>query len=1095
MKVRLLLLGTPELWLGSERLHLPTRKLLGLLAYLALEGPTPRSTLAALLWEAEEGRARANLRNELYRLKKTPLAEVVQENQGMLYLDNLETDLKQFERLKQAERCAEARILYRGPLLSGLELSDTPGFEDWLELSRARWEERYNAILLGLARRQREAGWVNEALEVYQELLNRDPLREEVWQESMALWAEVGQVTRALEQYRHYAAFLERELGLAPSRETRMLAETLRTGRTMRHTSSLNHPPLVGRGHEWGKLETAWQQGKRILIEGEPGVGKTRLLQEFIGILGVGSGLMQGRPGDAGVPYATATRWLEQALSKIPLVELAPWVRRELARLLPDLDESPPPLQGEEDRLRLYKAVLAVLLQWQQTQRVVLGADDVQFVDGASLELLDYLMSERAGVPFLLAYRPEELSARGQALVRQQLASGSTVGLALKPLEVPALEELLGAMPLPPAARCLAQPLHRLTGGNPLFVLETLRSLEERGYLEMTEETFATNWRNLPRSQRVEGIIQQRLERLPPEALELLRLVALAAESYTPPLAAQVLQKSPLTIAENSDLLEQAGLFKNGRFAHDLLLETAQADIPPATRRYLHARLLEALTTQSEPVPAAVLLIHAVGTEDAPATVRFSLQAAQEARKLAAWPQALAHLERALQLLEGDPKRQALVRLEREEVFFLMANPKAQEAELLRLEALALPELSSELAYRRGRLARVLGNFAEAAQWLRQSQRQAARLELVYVLEHLGVIEGAREAALEVFQQPDSPENAFRAALLLAELALEQAAPVQALHWYQQAEAHTRASSVLKVRFLRSKARYHYHTGDLDAAIAVGHQGLALAQDLHLQGDVAALSHNLAVALHSARRSTEALEHFTQTEALARGLGMEFLWQTAQTHRALIEIGHGAFEQAAERLQAHTAYAPHYRAMLLALALVHLGRVSEAREQITFALPGLGAHAWHAREARYVAALVETCAGHPEESERWLRETLQSPEPTLLELCQSLLAFNLLQKGWVQEALETASLACVRFPQIQADLPIQQVAWVQAQVLRQSGQKEAAMEALQQAAKALQESLAQLSPAQQARYLQAFAYNRGIRAALQGEWPRAPLLL
>lgn len=389
----------------------------------------------------------------------------------------------------------------------------------------------------------------------------------------------------------------------------------------------------------------------------------------------------------------------------------------------------------------------------------------------------------------------------------------------------------------------------------------------------------------------------------------------------------------------------------------------------------------------------------------------------------------------------------------------------------------------------------MLGRFEEAARWLRQSQRQAARLELVYVLEHLGVIEGAREAALEIFQQPDSPENAFRAALLLAELALEQAQPDLALHWYQQAEAQTRTSLVLKVRFLRSKARFLYHTGDVSGAITLGQEGLALAQNLHLQGDEVALSHNLAVALHTARHTQEALVHFTQTEALARGLGMEFLWQTAQTHRALIEIGLGAFEQAAERLLAHTTYAPHYRAMLLALALVHMGRVQEASAQITFALPGLGAHAWQAREARYVAALVETCAGHPEESERWLQETLRAPEPTLRELCQSLLAFSFLQQGRVAEALESSSEAFARFPQIQADLPIQQVPWVQAQVLYHLGQTEAAQEVLQQAKGVLEESLAQLSPAQQARYLQAFAYNRGIREALQGRWPDIPLLL
>ncbi|RDI94926.1 hypothetical protein DV704_09690 [Meiothermus sp. QL-1] len=1048
MKVRLLLLGSPELWLGGERLHLPTRKLLGLLAYLALEGPTPRSTLAALFWEAEEERARANLRNELYRLKKTPLAEVVREDQGVLCLDNLETDAAQFERLRQAGQYAEAKRLYRGPLLSGLELAEAPAFEDWLGLARARWEERYNGALLGLARQQKAAGQPNEALLSYQELLARDPLQEEVWRECMVLLAEVGQAARALEQYHRYAAFLERELGLAPSRETRLLAEGLRTGRTTRPSSGLSRPPLVGRGPEWERLQRAWREGKRILVEGEPGVGKTRLLQEFIAAQGVASGLMQGRPGDAGVPYASATRWLERALAQVSPGGLPPWVRRELARLLPDLDESPPPLQGEEDRLRLYKAILTLLQAWQQAHRLALGADDVQFVDGASLELLDYILAELPGTPFLLAYRADELSARGQALVQHLRASGEALGLALAPLGMAGLEEMLGALPLPPATRRLARPLHRLTGGNPLFVLETLRSLEEQGRLELSETDFEAVWPRLPRSGRVQAILQQRLGRLAPDALELLRLAALAGERYTPRLAAQALQKSPLSIAENGDLLEQAGLLKGGRFAHDLLLEATQALMPPATRRYLHGRLLGALSAQDEPVPAAVLLEHAIGAGEPQATLRLSQQAAQEARKLAAWPQALAHLERALGLLHYDPALEAQLRLELEEIYYQMADPQAQQAELARLEALARPELASELAYRKGRLARVLGDFEQAAHWLRQSQNQAARLELVYALEHLGIVEGAREAALAVLQQPESPENAFRAALLLAELALEQAQPEQALHWYDRAEPYTQGAPVHRVRFLRSKARFLYHSGHAEGSIALGQEGLALARELHLQGDEVVLLHNLAVALHTARHTQEALERFAQTQALARKLGMEFIWQSAQTHLALIEIGLGAFEPALERLQAPSPYAHHHRAMLRALALVHLGRLEEAREQIAFALPGLGAHAWQAREARYVAALVETRANQPHESERWLCETLQSPEPTLLELCQSLRAFNLLQQGRLQEALEASSPAYARLHCLKADLPIQQVAWVQAQILHRLGRPEAAQEAL-----------------------------------------------
>jgi len=81
----------------GRRLELPTRKLLALLAYLLLEGPTPRARLAELLWEGFDKRARANLRSELYRLKQTPLAAVLREEGGCLCLEGVESDLRRFE--------------------------------------------------------------------------------------------------------------------------------------------------------------------------------------------------------------------------------------------------------------------------------------------------------------------------------------------------------------------------------------------------------------------------------------------------------------------------------------------------------------------------------------------------------------------------------------------------------------------------------------------------------------------------------------------------------------------------------------------------------------------------------------------------------------------------------------------------------------------------------------------------------------------------------------------------------------------------------------------------------------------------------------
>jgi DNA-binding SARP family transcriptional activator len=1089
MGLELKLFGPPQVLLEGQAVALPTRKLLAVLAYLAIEGPTSRGRLAELLWEADEERAKGNLRGELYRLRKGKLTDALTDASGQLSLRAFASDLERFSQLVEQGLIAQALDLRRGLLLENLEVPDAPRFEEWLQLVRERWEERYNTVLLGYAGGLEQQGALGEALEAYQQLLQRDPLREEAVRGSMGLLAHQGEAAKALEHYRRHAVFLEKELGLAPTKETRALAEAIRVGHAITPLSqSLQSIYLAGRSSEWQLLEQSWQSGKAIFISGEAGVGKTRLLLDFSSSKGLQPALLMGRPGDAQVPFASITRLLRRVLEGRG--EVVGWVRRELSRLLPELGQEVAALQGEEDRLRLFDGVVELLKQDTQT---LLGSDDLQFLDGASLEVLDYLMSTLE-CPMLVAYRKGELSPRAEALVQNQIAAGRGVLLELEPLQAQAMGEMLSGLPLGPSVQHLAEPLHRLTGGNPLFVLEALKSLSEEGKLELSAEAFEQTWKNLPGLQKAQGLIAQRLGRLSQPGRDLLRLAAISGQFFNLRLAGKIIGGSPLVLAETSDELENAGILRGGRFAHDLLLETALASIPPSTRKLLHGEVLKAL--QGTMVPAAVLAQHALGSDDPQATVHYCLEAAKEARQLAAWPEALEQLGSALQALQqlpSDSGLEARIRLEREEVFYQTASRAAQGRELDLLSHLVVdaPGLASELAYRKGRMADTSGAFEEAAHWYRQSQTQAAKLALVYVLENLGTIEGAREAALEVFQHPDTPDTAFRAAILLAELGFEHGDNAAALEWFNQAQGLIAQQPLRLVRFARSKARFFYHSGDIQASIEEAQRGIALAGELKLPSDEASLKHNLAVALNTAHRVAEALSAFGESEAVARRLKMAFLEQSAQTQQGVLYIHLGEFDKAVQLVSGDGAY---YK-MVRALAQVHQGDLTRARANAQEAVSEFKAHIWQEREALYVLALLETRSGNHAQSEQILRQTLAVAEPTNLELCQSLLAFNLLVQGQLEEALEVSTLAYARYPHIASDLPVEQVAWVQAQILYRMGRTAEAKKALAQARAVTSEFLRQLDAQQQAVYLEAFAYNRAIVKALQGGWPESPVLL
>jgi DNA-binding SARP family transcriptional activator len=140
----LLLFGQPVLRMAGKNLEFPSRKLLALLTYLALQGSTSRAELASLLWDAAEDRARANLRGELYRIRDTPFALLLEESDGRLSLaKHVITDLALFESLVFRNDLRAALALRRGMLLEGFDVPEIPDFEDWLLLVREHWQEHY----------------------------------------------------------------------------------------------------------------------------------------------------------------------------------------------------------------------------------------------------------------------------------------------------------------------------------------------------------------------------------------------------------------------------------------------------------------------------------------------------------------------------------------------------------------------------------------------------------------------------------------------------------------------------------------------------------------------------------------------------------------------------------------------------------------------------------------------------------------------------------------------------------------------------------------------------------------------------------------
>ncbi|HQR20737.1 MAG TPA: BTAD domain-containing putative transcriptional regulator [Burkholderiaceae bacterium] len=602
---------------GGEGCDLEPKDAL-LLAYLAIEGPTPRGRLAALLWpEVDEERARGNLRQRLLRLKRTTGVELVSGNPVAQVADGIAHDL------------ADAH-----ELLEGIDADEIVGLAEWLQAQRGRRRSaRYDA-LDAAATRAEQNGELAAALEQARALVALDPLSEHAHRCLMRLHYLRGDRAAALAAYERCCDVLKRELRVAPSAETEILrrqigAESAAIVAPRQVPVTVLRPPrMVGRLRELQAVELAWQQGRVALVLGEPGLGKSRLLTEFARQRRVL--LVQGRPGDAGVPYATLARLLRQALERceVPLASLR---RDELARLLPELAPNMT-LPADGQRLVLQGAVQDLLARVRLDGVPLDGVlvDDLHFADEASVEMLEGLIGAEpvSELRWALAQRPGEGCAAAATLRNALEEIHALECVTLVPLEQAQMRELISSLGVAGLeAAPLAEALVRHSGGNPFFALETIK-------LGLATGQLLTG--RLPQPGSVGRLIERRLQQLSERALGLARVAAIGGVDFNIPLAEHVTGERALVLADAWRELESAQVLRDNTFAHDLVADAVLRTLPSAIAKHLHAEVARWLQMHDgEPARIAHHWLDAARLEEAIPQLMLSAERARRAGRAA----------------------------------------------------------------------------------------------------------------------------------------------------------------------------------------------------------------------------------------------------------------------------------------------------------------------------------------------------------------------------------------------------------------------------------------------------------------------------
>jgi DNA-binding SARP family transcriptional activator len=602
----LTLIGPPSASWRGVGVAFPTRKALAIVAYVAVaEVPAERDELAELLWP---GAGRRNLRGELYRLRRLPGAEAwldVREDGVAL---RARSDLAAFRTALREERFEDAvDALPDGEeLLRGFAVPGAAAFDEWLEVERTDLAARMRDALRGRAAELERDGRLRDALGVARRLVDLDPLDESAHRTVMRLEYARGHVAGALAQFEALRRRLVEEVGAEPMPETRAMARDIERHAftapivhvrpTPRIPLALLRPPtLVGRADAWAQLEDAYAAGKTANVSGPPGVGKTRLVLDFVRSKGPAF-LLDGRPGDATLPYASLSRALLASFRAHPalLTSAPPWVRAEVAGIAPSLPEAARVPHGAGDRLRLFEALMVLMGGLRQSVRAIV-VDDLHDLDPMSFEVglraQSSVLTEVADpghARFFATYRSGELPPGFERSLDHAADLGLALNLELGPLDEAGVRSLLHDVDLGAYAP-LADQLRRFTGGNPAFLLETLKSALEIGTLD------ADALDRIAVPARVERTISARVQRLERPTQRLLRAIAAAGAVPDPELLAEVLGTTPFEVAEGIAELERSQVLGVGGFVHGLLQETVVATTPRAVASLLHRRLATAL--------------------------------------------------------------------------------------------------------------------------------------------------------------------------------------------------------------------------------------------------------------------------------------------------------------------------------------------------------------------------------------------------------------------------------------------------------------------------------------------------------------------
>src|SRR4051812_19300668 len=665
-----------------------------LFAYLALnrDRPVRRDELAEALWSGKGAPPayESLLAPPLSRLRKS-LGPGVLEGRAELHLILPEDAWIDWEvapeRLRQArtsgpeaawEAAREAVEIAERGLLPGLEAP-------WIDAKRAELADLRVEALEALAAAGTRLGGtaLPEAEQAARAAVAAQPFRESARGVLMEVLKARGNVNEALRIYEDIRILLREELGSSPGAALVALHEQLlRADEPQPRTPVRTQKTplgLVERDREISLLDTVLHEavpgeGRAVLIEGPPGIGKSRLLAEFRRRASAeGALVLNARAGELEreFPFGVVRQLFEGVVSD-PATLAGAAAPAAVVFSSPEVggptgDASFAALHG------LYWLALNLAAE----RPLLLEVDDLQWCDRPSLRFLAYLVRRLEGQPVLVSASVRTSDPPTDAALLAEIANDpATAHVRPGPLSEEAVGELvakrLGAEP----DKAFREACHTTTGGNPLLVRQLLNALETD---EVTPDAAHAHVVRAIGSRAVSSSVLLRMARLPGEAVAVARAVAVLGESADLPAVAGLADLSEGEVAATMASLARAEILRPEPppgFVHPLVRDAVYTGLPLGERELLHARAAGVLREAGADLDQVAGQLMLTPRRGDPEVARVLHHAGTAAVSRGAVDNAVGYLRRALEEPPAAADRARLL-LDLGEVEALVRGPEA----------------------------------------------------------------------------------------------------------------------------------------------------------------------------------------------------------------------------------------------------------------------------------------------------------------------------------------------------------------------------------------------------------------------------------